>query len=215
MTFVALHTGQVIDLAQIGVPGLPKLHAFDLALPLSRINRYNGHTSRAYSVAEHSLHVVTIMERDLNVRDSGQLLAGLLHDAHEAIIGDVTTPVKAALRMLSKPGIDAWGSLERSVQVQLLDQWGALDDFILAGPLIGAADMIALATERRDLFPPGAVWPGLEDIQPADWLRLRDGAGMTAEDWASAWREKYSELVYGRAQQHEVARAGWRKRVTA
>lgn len=94
MTFVALHTGQVIDLAQIGVPGLPRLHAFDLALPLSRINRFNGHTSRLYSVAEHSLHVVTIMERDLTVRDSGQLLAGLLHDAHEAIIGDVTTPVK-------------------------------------------------------------------------------------------------------------------------
>jgi Predicted hydrolases of HD superfamily len=201
MTFVALHTGQVIDLAQIGVPGLPKLHAFDLAAPLSRINRFSGHASRAYSVAEHSLHVVTIMERDLDVRDCGQLLAGLLHDAHEAIIGDVTTPVKAVLRMLSQPGVDAWGSLERSVQVQLLDQWGALDDFILAGPLIGAADMMALATERRDLFPPGAEWPGLDGIQPCDWLRLRDGGGMTADDWSAAWREKYSELVYGRREQ--------------
>ena len=57
----------------------------DLARTLSQINRYNGHTSRPYSVAEHSILVAALLPQRL-------CRLGLLHDAGEAATGDTTRP---------------------------------------------------------------------------------------------------------------------------
>ena len=52
--------------------------------------RYTGHAKYFYSIAEHSM-VVSSMCRNQNK------LWGLLHDASEAYLTDVATPVKAQL----------------------------------------------------------------------------------------------------------------------
>ena len=71
----------------------------DIAHGLAFVARWNGQTRGdwAYTVAEHSLLVEEILTR-LNPGIAPQWqLAALLHDAPEYVIGDMISPVKAAL----------------------------------------------------------------------------------------------------------------------
>jgi 5'-nucleotidase len=71
----------------------------DIALGLARVSRWNGQTSgeHAFSVAEHSLLVETIVAGLDPSLDTKWRLAALLHDAAEYVIGDLISPFKAAL----------------------------------------------------------------------------------------------------------------------
>jgi len=71
----------------------------DIAHGLSRVARWNGQTSGAwsFSVAQHCLLVENLVGR-LKTGVPRQLrLAALLHDAPEYVIGDLITPFKAAV----------------------------------------------------------------------------------------------------------------------
>ena len=71
----------------------------DIAHGLAFVARWNGQTigDFAYSVAEHSLLVEQIFAT-LNPSASAKWrLAALLHDAPEYVIGDMISPVKAAV----------------------------------------------------------------------------------------------------------------------
>lgn len=71
----------------------------DIAHGLSFVARWNGqtHGDFAYSVAEHSLLVETLFTRIVPNAPSKWRLAALLHDAPEYVIGDMISPVKAAV----------------------------------------------------------------------------------------------------------------------
>ncbi|SMO72055.1 YfbR-like 5'-deoxynucleotidase [Paracoccus laeviglucosivorans] len=71
----------------------------DIAHGLSFVARWNGqtHGDWAYSVAEHSLLVEEIHRRSNPDCAPKWHLAALLHDAPEYVIGDMISPVKAAL----------------------------------------------------------------------------------------------------------------------
>lgn len=71
----------------------------DIAHALSRICRYTGHTPGHYSVAEHSLLVSRLL-----IRETGNLslaYQGLMHDAPEAYVGDLSRPLKTSSPALS------------------------------------------------------------------------------------------------------------------
>lgn len=71
----------------------------DIAHGLAFVARWNGQTrgDYAYSVAEHSLLVETIFGRINPKAPVKWRLAALLHDAPEYVIGDMISPVKAAV----------------------------------------------------------------------------------------------------------------------
>ena len=71
----------------------------DIAHGLAFVARWNGQTKGdfAYSVAEHSLLVETIFGRIAPNAPTKWRLAALLHDAPEYVIGDMISPVKAAI----------------------------------------------------------------------------------------------------------------------
>lgn len=71
----------------------------DIAHGLAFVARWNGQTigDFAYSVAEHSLLVETIFTRIQPQATPAQRLTALLHDAPEYVIGDMISPVKAAI----------------------------------------------------------------------------------------------------------------------
>ena len=71
----------------------------DIAHGLAFVARWNGQTlgDYAYSVAEHSLLVETIFGRINPSAPAKWRLAALLHDAPEYVIGDMISPVKAAV----------------------------------------------------------------------------------------------------------------------
>lgn len=59
----------------------------DIAHPLSMQVRFNGHIDRLYSVGQHSINVCDV------VSDRAKPFA-LMHDAPEAFIGDMASPIK-------------------------------------------------------------------------------------------------------------------------
>ncbi|QJF49702.1 HD domain-containing protein [Roseobacter ponti] len=71
----------------------------DIAHGLAFVARWNGQTrgDYAYSVAEHSLLTETIFGRIAPRAPPRWRLAALLHDAPEYVIGDMISPVKAAV----------------------------------------------------------------------------------------------------------------------
>jgi 5'-deoxynucleotidase YfbR-like HD superfamily hydrolase len=71
----------------------------DIAHGLAFVARWNGQTRGdwPYSVAEHSLLVEAIFTRSQKAPDPKWQLAALLHDAPEYVIGDMISPVKAAV----------------------------------------------------------------------------------------------------------------------
>lgn len=71
----------------------------DIAHGLAFVARWNGQTigNYAYSVAEHSLLVEQIFSIKHPQAPSKWKLAALLHDAPEYVIGDMISPVKAAV----------------------------------------------------------------------------------------------------------------------
>jgi 5'-deoxynucleotidase YfbR-like HD superfamily hydrolase len=77
----------------------------DIAHGLAFVARWNGQTQGdfAYSVAEHSLLVEVLFGRMQPRAGAKWRLAALLHDAPEYVIGDMISPVKAAIG----PGYEA------------------------------------------------------------------------------------------------------------
>lgn len=71
----------------------------DIAHGLSFQARWNGQTNGEfpYSVAEHSILVTQIFRLQNPKSETRWCLAALLHDAPEYVIGDMISPVKAAV----------------------------------------------------------------------------------------------------------------------
>ena len=59
----------------------------DIAHSLSNTCRFNGHTVQHYSVAQHSILVSLLCPHEFRFQ-------GLMHDAHETYMGDITPQVK-------------------------------------------------------------------------------------------------------------------------
>ncbi len=87
MGMMCTYTGKRIDLENVKTEDV---NIRDIAHALSLICRYTGHTSKFYSVAEHC---VLLSKANM----PGSPLARLLHDAAEAYVGDVGSPLKQLL----------------------------------------------------------------------------------------------------------------------
>lgn len=158
----------------------------DIAEGLSRIARFNGHVrSGPYSVAQHS-----VMGADFLLRETGdETLAAffLLHDAHEAYIGDIATPVKLALiaapgMSFSNPeGIDAtdarmavraaFSRLKTSIDFAILGAAGLLTPLPTEREQIKQMDLRMMMTERRHLLGP-SPFPWGEEYEAIRPLRI-------------------------------------------
>lgn len=165
----------------------PQYTVGSIAHQLALINRFTGATQRPYSVAEHSL-----LCADLAAEYGFGLvpqLCCLLHDAHEAIVGDLASPIKWQLD-------DTWDNLERMHMRALRAHFGLLPAFAAHRDTVKAFDLIALATERRDLLPWQPLrhrpWPLLDTpghaVEPAD-VNLAS-AWRTHKHWTE-WRDAF------------------------
>jgi len=85
---ILTHTGILWDLAN---PDPERVSLRDIAHALARIIRYTGHGDQVFTDAQHSVLVSALCPAPLQ-------RWGLLHDAHEAYTGDVSGPMKCALR---------------------------------------------------------------------------------------------------------------------
>ena len=176
----------------------------DIAHSLSMICRYNGHCRDFYSVSEHSVMVEAmgsqILLRREAERNSGkfpspprptseivqQSLALLLHDAAEAYIGDLTTPLKRGLESVGDDVIylpDRRSSkiamLEHRWLLAIGEAFGLGDRLAEPSDVMRQADERAMAAEVPMLFHP---------VQSGWWeTRSRPRSGeMEIQCWAPA-----------------------------
>lgn len=112
----------------------------DIAHALSMQCRFGGHSFHFYSVAQHSL-------RASNIVPPSDALAALMHDAAEAYLVDVPSPVKAELCEY------------RAIENRLMEVIAAKFGFQWPMPAtVKAADEELLWAEMRDLFVKSPNW---------------------------------------------------------
>lgn len=154
-------SGKVIVLTD---PDPMLLNLEDIAHHLSMLCRFNGACTEFYSVAEHSVRVSTACPSELAEW-------GLMHDAHEAYLGDPSRPLARALG----PGFAFWDELRKLFMTRIRQRFG----LGLQDPAVKLADDTLLATERRDLMVQTPLdWelppPLPEKIEPWDIVRARE-----------------------------------------
>jgi uncharacterized protein len=129
----------------------------DIAHALSNLCRFTGHVREFYSVAEHSVYV----SYQCDLEDA---LWGLLHDASEAYLADMSRPMKRS------PG---FGPIYMEAEARLMRviclKYGLSAE---CPSSVTTADHRLLMTEKRDLLPRldeqwGREW--CADIQPASF----------------------------------------------
>lgn len=150
MTCVLTNTGKMFNFK---APNLHKYDINEIAHALSNLCRFTGHTSRFYSVAQHSVAVSYIVPERLAI-------AALMHDASEAYLGDVASPLKALL--------PEYKYIEAQTECAIARAFAIRNLYPLHSD-IKWADMVALRHERevylakaKDDFD----WPALVPISP-------------------------------------------------
>lgn len=176
-----------------------------IAHSLAQINRFAGHAVRPYSVAEHSVLVCDIVA-GMGLGPAAQR-AALMHDAHECLCGDVASPIKWELGT-------AWMAFENPLALLMRKHYGLQAAYTGYRDAIKRADLIALATERRDLtfFDPtaNAPWPILDtpgaEVLPLDAVDLNSTVreAMGWEHHQDVFLERYRALTERCAQRGEV-----------
>lgn len=149
----------------------PEQHDFsidEIAHALSNLCRFTGHTRSFYSVAQHSVLVCDLAPPEYR-------LEALLHDAHEAYVGDVNSPLKALLPMYREVEMRAERALRRAFG---LPERKATS--------VKLADMTAYQIERWVLMPRSADEEAGEDPPhpyPLHPLQPRDARELFLTRW--------------------------------
>lgn len=162
----------------LAAPDPADVHWPDIAEQLAKINRFVGATpGTALSVAQHCCTVADMLPPALRPY-------GLLHDAPEAFSGDIPTPYKRLVAMLAaEEGAGDVLAFAEEMQARAIHAAAGLD-YPLSVAEHGAvkrADLVALATEHRDLqVEGGAAWrealpePLPTVVRPWPWPKAAD-----------------------------------------
>lgn len=148
----------------------------EIATALSNLCRYTGHVNTFYSVAEHSVLVSRIVPEKL-------ALAGLLHDASEAFLGDVSSPLKALL--------PEYKEIERRVQRAIANAFDLGDS--LDHPAVHEADKRMYWQERQSVANNGVrdtLWH--QDLRAT---RKVEAMGMSPMMARRMFVKRYKELA--------------------
>jgi hypothetical protein len=179
MTWIQTASGRAFDI----INPRPEDVDFEVDIPeaLARIARFTGHVrAGAYSVAQHCVIGADFMFASTHRNDYAA--AFLLHDAHEAYIGDIATPVAAALiertaREYADDGIHGRKIAAQRTKRALAAIKTGIDAAIYAAAglswpydhamhdVIKEMDLRMLATERRHLLGASArPWDAIHEL---------------------------------------------------
>lgn len=149
MTWIHTRLGNKFDLLR---PNESVIDVVDIAHALSLLCIFTGHSASFYSVAQHSVHVShALVNESVEVQ-----MCGLLHDAAEAYVGDVSHPLKRLL--------PDYIAIEKRVEGAVFSAFGLPHTPPVS---VKYADLTLLATERRDLMPPSEdIWVIIDGIAP-------------------------------------------------
>lgn len=116
----------------------------DIVNGLSNLCRFTGQCHTFYSVAEHSVHCSYLVPPE-------DAYAALMHDAAEAVMGDVSRPLKSLLPDYKR--------IEKRVEAAIAVRFGLPPEMPVS---VKRADMHMLAVEQRQCMLNSDRWPGIE-----------------------------------------------------
>ena len=160
----------------------------DIARSLSNKCRFGGHCRQFYSVAQHSIFVMSYVEEV----DPGLMLAALLHDAAEAYLGDIIRPLK-------RGGVltPVWYEAEEMWNTLLAASFRIKQEDFHHNPIIEEADCRVLLAERRDIMAQS----------PDVWRESADGH--------KPWPERFQIFPWSPEQSYREFMAAFQKQVVA
>ena len=163
---ITLASGVTFDIAHPWVYPLP---IRDVSHSLSNICRFTGHCRWFYSVAQHSVLVSYLVPKE-------HALEGLVHDAVEAIVGDMSSPLKKL--------VPEYKQIEHMVEQSIAFSLGV--SFPLP-PCVKEADTLLLEKEQEYLMAPKA----------SIWKLFTKGAIIPWPRWYARYRflKRYRELT--------------------
>lgn len=126
-------------------PTTEDIDIIDIAHSLSNQCRFSGHAKFHYSVAQHSIYVSQVV-RSLGGNNM-DIMWGLLHDASEAYLVDLPTPVKRQ--------VVGYNEAEKQVMESIATYFKLPTDM---PSIVKVADEILLSTEARDLMGSPTDW---------------------------------------------------------
>lgn len=180
-TWIQTRMGIPFDLAN---PRPEAVSIYDISNALSKLCRYTGHVSQFYSVAQHSVLVSVILEDAGANRET--IRAGLLHDAAEAYVGDVSSPLKSML--------PEYKAIENEISNVIFEAL-RLDCDAVDWRAVKWADMMALYIERAVLMVESdAAWADEDMAKEAEMLSITQIPTMLPDDARTHFVERYVEV---------------------
>jgi hypothetical protein len=143
---ILLHSGEYLNLLD---PKSSKFSIEDIAHGLSMTCRFNGQCNYFYSVAEHCVFMSHQIQTEY-------AFEALMHDASEAFLGDIVTPLKKIL--------PAYQEIEKSFERQIALRYNLP---MKMSPQVKKADTRMCVTEKQQLMNNFDVWDeGMRDVLP-------------------------------------------------
>lgn len=162
-------------------PKQEQININDIAHALSLNCRFVGQCSGFYSVAEHSWHVARLLDGTPYTVQ----LAGLLHDASEAYITDVASPVKKYMPEYQK--------MEDNIMTAIFERY---DLEYPLHPAVKQADRTMLSIESHYLLPSkGNSWQMWREIKRPPVIPAYKPIGMQPEVAKEVFLDKFVELM--------------------
>ncbi len=190
MSAILTGFGKWID---FDAPDVAEIDIDDIYSALSSIKRYTGHS--LFSVADHSCLVADLVEEAFPGNRHATIWA-LLHDAHEAYTGDISSPMKMAL--------GKWAE-ERLAQIQCSLDWIIIRHLGIEGALkmppyhrrrVKRCDEIATLIERNYFLPDSPRWPKQDiALSPKIAANMREAKMMLGRYPGKSWRVRLNEAV--------------------
>lgn len=173
-------------------PTIDMIDIKDIAHSLSLQCRFSGHTSKFYSVAEHSIRVAQHLAH--RNQSASIILQGLLHDASEAYLLDVPSPVKQCLTNYK----DIESRLMKCIMEALGSSWPL-------GAAVKEMDSIILKNEARQLLPSkGASWVDHYPTAFESYEKVWCASPEEAEGTFLLWYEYLLKDVNARELEHDI-----------
>lgn len=164
---ILLRSGAYFDFED---PGALRVSIFDIAHALGNICRFTGHTREFYSVAEHSVWCSIIAPPE-------HAFAALMHDAVEALVGDMSRPLKSLL--------PEYKAIEHRIEGALLPSFGIA---LPLDPEVKKADARMLLVEQAQGMKNRDEWVDFAGLEPAEvelkfWSPSEARAAFLARYW--------------------------------
>lgn len=114
------YSGRLVNVTELKIEDI---HPEDIAMALARECRFGNHTKKFWSVAEHSILCMQ-QGQQLYPDDKALHFRLLMHDAHEAYLGDWPSPIIDSIDGIY-PGVkDALNVIKKMVQGKINTRFG-------------------------------------------------------------------------------------------